>query len=95
MNVQGCRFGDSTGRLTFSNDADGETWNVHLPDEPNPELIRAWCFKPAGCEIGNEDSKTAWASTVCFAAAGEQSLVDAVYRCEDFTENTNDVLVCP
>lgn len=96
MNVMGCRFGDETvGEITFSEDADGESWNIHVPDSDLPSMIRARCYAPSGCEVGNEDSEVFFDSKTCFAGIGEQDLVDALYKCEDFTSNGNDLLICP
>ena len=95
MNVSGCRFGDSLGEITFSQDADGVSYNIHVPDSEMPSMIRATCLGPDTCESGDENSGVLFDSKVCFAGIGSQTLVDAVYKCSDVTSNGNDLLICP
>lgn len=91
MRVKGCAH----DQITFSIDASGDFYNVHIPGSENEAMIRATCTAPPQCEVGNPDSQVFWDSEVCVLGAGEQILVDALWKCTDFTANSNDLFVCP
>lgn len=94
INVSGCRFGDAGSILFRETDFPG-AFEVVSTDSEDRYSIWALCTAPPDCEAGNANSQGFFDSHTCLQGVGYQTVYDAMYKCTDPEDASEDQIICP